>query len=354
MATAASPGVQMPVSFEVGDKIPYATILKTDNGSQQSVVYLMGSPFVLFYFLKPDLKISNQLLSEFKQTYEHFKKLGVFIYGMCPESPEKIKEIIQDLKLPFVVFSDEGLVVGRILGVARSEILGSIESVFAKAKIFLLDGTLRVRQIIESVDPQAEIQLLLEEVPKYLSYREPAPILKIPFVFDQKLCQKILDIWHSVNTEKSLKFSNEEQEAVSKLVDQHLEKRVLPCLKNAFQYIPIYREPPRVIQHTKLQKDRILKVNELSAVQHREFAVIIPLTMNVQEGNEIEFLEYGPTQYHIEVGEALVFSCDLLHQYLSSKKEDIFWFMTFLYRENSDPSSQILNNHIPHIPDNLF
>lgn len=312
------------IPFEVGDKIPYATLLQ-----------MIGTPFVLFYFLKEGHLISDQLLTEFNKTADAFKTLGVKLVGLSP--------IARPLESPFPLMVDEGLGIGRQLGVAHSDILGSIERVEAQPTIFLVDGTLRVRQIIHSVHPQAEIAQLLQDIPEKLFYQETAPVLKVPFTFDQILCQNLLKQW-------MCKEKETEEGALERSVDLCIAKRVLPCLRAAFRYTPVYREPPQIIQQSTLPLDRLLKANALPTTHTREFALIIPLKMEVLEGHELIFLEYGPTQYHVNVGEALVFSCDLLHQYLSSKQGEIYWFMTFFHTEQPT----LMPNKSSHISDALF
>lgn len=344
--------------FEQGDKIPYATVLHMVNGEPCPILNFIGSPFVLFYFLKTEHALSNQLLTEFKAACEDFKKMGIGLYGVCPEPPIRIQKIMNQSQAPYFIFSDEGFVLGRELGVATSELLGDIERVEAKPIIFLIDGTLRARQVIVSKDPQAEIQKLLKEAPALLAYREPAPILKVPLVFSQEFCQNLLDVWQKTKKGEGDKVPEPTRALLAESIDFYLATRILPCLQSAFGYKPIFREPPRLWMHSELPLDKVLKANGGKDFQYRDFAVMIPLKMESEEGVELEFVEYGPTSYHVSLGEALVFSADLLHRYLASKKGDVYWFVTFFHREkipsNVTPLNKASGDLSSDIPDALF
>lgn len=72
--------------------------------------------------------------------------------------------------------------------------------------------------------------------------------------------------------------------------------------------------------------------NDSPGVAHRRFA----LTLNLNDGYEgghLRFPEFGPHLYRPEAGEAIVFSCSLLHEALPVTRGTRFMVICFLFGE---------------------
>ena len=66
---------------------------------------------------------------------------------------------------------------------------------------------------------------------------------------------------------------------------------------------------------------------------HRQFAVTINLNADDYEGGDLAFPEFGALTYRPATGDALVFSCSLLHEALPVTRGRRYAFLPFLYDE---------------------
>ena len=82
------------------------------------------------------------------------------------------------------------------------------------------------------------------------------------------------------------------------------------------------------------------------ATAHRRFALSLNLNEGY-EGGEISFPEYGPVRYRPAAGEALLFSCSLLHEVAEVTSGERFALLSFLFgdqdvRRVTSPSATTL------------
>ncbi|MGH9334082.1 MAG: 2OG-Fe(II) oxygenase, partial [Vicinamibacteria bacterium] len=68
------------------------------------------------------------------------------------------------------------------------------------------------------------------------------------------------------------------------------------------------------------------------ATAHRRFALSLNLN-EAYEGGELSFPEYGPIRYRPAAGEALLFSCSLLHEVSEVTSGERFALLSFLFGE---------------------
>ena len=64
------------------------------------------------------------------------------------------------------------------------------------------------------------------------------------------------------------------------------------------------------------------------------FAMTLNLNAGEYEGGELRFPEYGPHLYSPGRGEAIVFSCSLVHEALDVTRGDRYVLLAFLYGED--------------------
>ena len=68
---------------------------------------------------------------------------------------------------------------------------------------------------------------------------------------------------------------------------------------------------------------------------HRRFAMSLLLNdAGEYEGGELRFLEYGPELYRPGAGEAIVFSCSLLHEVLRVRTGRRFVLLSFMFGDD--------------------
>ncbi|KAJ0343012.1 hypothetical protein COL154_014091, partial [Colletotrichum chrysophilum] len=115
---------------------------------------------------------------------------------------------------------------------------------------------------------------------------------------------------------------------------QMLAGRLLPMIQRAFQFRATRIERYLVGSydaatggHFHAHRD-----NTAAVVAHRRFAVALNLN-DGHEGGALRFPEFGPKTYRAGIGDAVVFSCSLLHEVTPVTHGTRYAFLTFLYDE---------------------
>ncbi|MHA1564433.1 MAG: 2OG-Fe(II) oxygenase [Alphaproteobacteria bacterium] len=181
------------------------------------------------------------------------------------------------------------------------------------------------------------------------------PILVIPEAFDRAFCRYLIaQYWQRGNEESGTfrmvdgKMVHKPHHDVKRRRDHHvldkdlLDKigdkfrgRVIPEIKRAFQFdvtrveefkIVCYESEPGGYFYTH-------RDNTTPQTQHRRFAMTLVLNAEDFEGGALRFPEFGGATYQPGTGDAVVFSCNLLHEVLDVTAGHRFVLLSFLYDE---------------------
>jgi len=103
---------------------------------------------------------------------------------------------------------------------------------------------------------------------------------------------------------------------VNALLDRRLERRLYPEIRKAFQYRITGRENYRIAAYEGSRGGELHghRDNTAPHVAHRRFAVSINLNTEAFEGGELRYPEYGQQRYRPASGDAICFSCSILHE----------------------------------------
>jgi len=232
--------------------------------------------------------------------------------------------------------------------------------------IFVLDPNQRVLATFDSDDAAEQATSLLDGLDLYAaaaSPRDTAPVLVIPRVIDADFCDQLIEAFHERGHEASGVSSLVEGtpvNAVDPLVKRRLDHyvrdddlmvalkqrvgaRLIPEIHKAFWFqvsrveefkITCYRSSDRGL--FKPHRD-----NNSPQTVHRRFA----MTMNLNEdyeGGALRFPEYGAHRYRPRRGEAIVFSCSLLHEALEVERGDRYVLVAFMYGEEGARQRQAM------------
>ncbi|MSO64223.1 MAG: 2OG-Fe(II) oxygenase [Alphaproteobacteria bacterium] len=228
---------------------------------------------------------------------------------------------------------------------------------------YALDPGLRVLHVDRGGDPTAHVDHLLYAI---AAARSPAgqtpkaPVLWIPRVMDRAFCDERMRWWNERGKEASGAIdnrSNSETDAyaqVSKrrrdheIVDPGLNqrladifrRRVVPEVAKAFQYQASRTTGFKIGGHLdrtstggyfRAHRDNISPISA-----HRRFAVSLRLNdASDYVGGGLRFLECGDEVIRANAGEALVFSCSLLHEVTEVEQGTRFVRLTFLTDEQA-------------------
>jgi predicted 2-oxoglutarate/Fe(II)-dependent dioxygenase YbiX len=141
-------------------------------------------------------------------------------------------------------------------------------------------------------------------------------------------------------------------EALVKAAQQRLSRRVIPAIKQAFQF-----NATRIERHIVACYDaadgghfRAHRDNTTLGTAHRRFAITMNLNAEEYEGGDLWFPEFGRRAYRASTGGAVVFSCSLLHEATPVTKGRRYAFLPFLY---DDAAAQVRERNRQYLSDEV-
>ena len=227
--------------------------------------------------------------------------------------------------------------------------------------VFVLDPNQRVLEIFEQgcEEPMQKARARVESLSLFAEATQPrdmAPVLVIPRVFEPDFCARLIEAFHTRGHEESGVYSLEEGQLkhgvdhdMKKRFDHYvrdddlvsaitprLSRRVLPEVYKAFCYPVTKLEEFKIVCYRAETRGyfRPHRDNMSPQTLHRRFALTLNLNTGEYEGGELCFPEYGPHRYSPALGEAIVFSCSLLHEALDVTRGERYVLLAFLYGED--------------------
>jgi hypothetical protein len=188
-----------------------------------------------------------------------------------------------------------------------------------------------------------------------------APALMVPRVFEPAFCEQLIRHYRETGSEESGFMRDQDGKTVGvydhstkrrrdcTIADESLRRqcmlrihrRLVPEIRRAYQFEATRMERYIVAcyegehgGHFRAHRD-----NTTRATAHRRFAVSINLNEGY-EGGEIWFPEYGRQLFRPAPGEAVVFSCSMLHEATPVRSGTRFVFLPFLYDDAAAATRQ--------------
>jgi predicted 2-oxoglutarate/Fe(II)-dependent dioxygenase YbiX len=169
--------------------------------------------------------------------------------------------------------------------------------------------------------------------------RACAPVLQVPRVLEPDLCRALIAHFEqdcgggeasrvlvledgrqvsaldpSIKARRESPIRSAELEAA---VQARLLRRVVPEIARVFQFEVTRRDPFKLLAYADdAGYFRPHRDNDTPDVAHRRFAISLNLDAGAYEGGAFRFPEFGPHPYAPATGDALAFSCSLLHEVL--------------------------------------
>lgn len=221
---------------------------------------------------------------------------------------------------------------------------------------FLLSPALQILNIIAFDEPDEFVRrstLLVGGVLAETPREQNAPVLIVPNVFDQSLCCHLINLYEASGGHEIGLIENKGQiveridTAYRKRLDHYisdgnalqkcrelLERRLLPLVYRAFQFPTTRIERYLVGCYDAATGGyfRPHRDNTAPSVAHRRFALTVALN-DAYEGGRLRFPEFGDTEFAPAAGDAIVFSCSLLHEVTPVTVGRRYAFISFLYDE---------------------
>jgi peroxiredoxin len=343
--------------LSVGEPAPWFSAA-TGSNRPGAVMFdeLAGRYIVLFFFgtaARPDVA---EVLTAFGHRSDLFDGKHAMFVGISND-PDDFNQgrMRQQHAAQLFLLDSNGLATRQY--VSAKSVAGQAPTAFDPIA-FVLSPTLQIIEILALAEPATfvdRIASLLSELSPKSPSAQNAPVLVIPQIFDRSFCGQLVDLYESVGGREIGSIENEgkvvEQfdPTFRKRLDWHisdgpalqrtrelLERRLLPMVYRAFQFrtTRIERYLVGCYDAEKGGYFRPHRDNTAPVVAHRRFAVTINLNEGY-DGGYLRFPEFGNQAYRTPPGDAIVFSCSLLHEVTPVTRDRRYAFLSFFYDEQS-------------------
>lgn len=355
-SSAKAPGAALPPPV-AGDLLPDFQL--QDQSMRVSVLstQALGQPIALLLTPDPAAPAAAKLL---RAVAEAWNDVGAQFHLFCITAvPPPANAKAQSLgALPFPLLSDpQGQVAGGLGHPWRRQ---SDPFALPQCLLLIADANRRIRLIDPAAtDPLAQLRAYLAARPQPAPrlFQGPlAPAIYVPDVLEPDLCRQLIalharenepsgvlqDVAGGGRTVEDSRVKNRRDHylkdpAIVGTIKLRFARRLLPEIAKATFYRVTAFEEFKVARYDaesggffKPHRDN----NTLSGA-HRRFAVTLNLNAEEYEGGELTFPEYGPDLFKPASGDAVAFSCSLLHEARAVTEGQRYVLLAFLFGEDA-------------------
>jgi peroxiredoxin/predicted 2-oxoglutarate/Fe(II)-dependent dioxygenase YbiX len=352
--------------FETLDLLP-DIILPNENADLVQVSIDMSGKHLLL-LLCPDLATAagREQIEGFAHAFEVLAPLA-HVFVVTTSTPEENKAALEKLPLPFPVLSDHqrqvarGLAVEHNLSAAPLKDDGLLTVVFADPNRRILQIDRNIREVGAAEAALHFLRGLPRKPPRFLGGF--APVLYVPKVLEPSFCEELVASFEAGEPEEGRAYSQGGAAGEGGyVVDPTIKVRrdfyvTDPNLTERLRWRVVRRVKPEILKaftrdisgieefkvvcydgsrggHFRPHRDNVTKKNA-----HRRFAMTLNLNSGFKGGG-LRFPEYGSDLYVPEAGDAVVFSCSLMHEATPVTDGKRYVLLSFMYDEESRQWSQ--------------
>lgn len=341
-----------------GDRVP--DILLPDPSGVVRSFYdrTRGNPIVIAAIAGLGEARGRAALAALERAFAH-RGSAVDCFVVTPDPPDIVSRAIDGLGLDATVLCADDGRAAEALALERGATIESLA-------IFVLDPNQRVLATFEGDNGAEGAAALLDGLDPNVEGAGPddtAPVLVIPRVIDAEFCDRLIEAFHERGHESSGIYSLIEGDpvhAVDRTVKRRLDHyvrdddliealkrqvggRLLPEIDKAFSYRVTRIEEFKITCYRSTDRGQFKPHRDNYSPQtvHRRFAMSLNLN-DGYEGGALRFPEYGTREYRPRRGEAIVFSCSLLHEALEVERGDRYVLIGFMYGEDGVRQKQAM------------
>jgi peroxiredoxin Q/BCP len=141
------------IKLKEGDVAPDFTAM-TSGGGKISLAELKGKNVLLYFYPKDDTSGCTKEACAFRDDFAIFKKLGVVILGVSPDSVRSHNKFIKKYNLPFTLLADEDKKIVEAYGVWGMKIFWGRKYLGTHRVTFLIGPDGRIKKIWPDVKPE--------------------------------------------------------------------------------------------------------------------------------------------------------------------------------------------------------
>ena len=298
-----------------------------------------GMPCILIFAEQTHSLIVEKFVRDLTST----SYVRVKIFGVIPYESNSSNSA----QFSFETFTEPQSAVSSPYGVAGN-----------KPSLFVLDENLRIVSWHQLDEPKMVAQAVTQQLAKTACddgcqhIEQPAPVLIIPRVLDENWCAELISTWHRDGAEptgiessiggqriniieenaKRRKDCVVSEPKLLKKLSSSLGRRIIPEVQKVFAYRATQFEGFKIVRYEFSEGGffHAHRDNLSPTTVHRKFGLTVNLNANF-EGGQLRFPEYGNSLYSPNSGEALLFSCSLLHEVLPVTQGQRFSLLSFLF-----------------------
>jgi peroxiredoxin/predicted 2-oxoglutarate/Fe(II)-dependent dioxygenase YbiX len=314
-----------------------------------------GPIFVLLYPTQKDPGCAGELASLFALAPQLLAE-GVHVFAIGGDPVGRVQKLAGQHEPGFFMLADADHKAADAFG-SRGKLVG-----------FVLDPGQRIQAVIPPGDtPIADrAAAALKALPRQAPFNPGVhpPLLVIPQALPRDFCAYLIEQFEKRGNEASgtLRMTDGKMVHVSDsdikqrrdhhvvdkdLLDQiagYVERRVLPEIHRAFHCPIKFVEEFKIVRYDADPGGffRPHRDNTSPGTAHRRFAMTLNLNAEDYDGGELCFPEYNNATYKPATGEAVVFSCNLLHEATDVAAGHRYVLLSFMYDE---PGRQMLEKY---------
>lgn len=362
MATPAVP-------LSIGDPAPWATLPSTAH-PQHYGDYLNGDRTVLFFLGSASSPETSAVLTEFAAQQAQLQALGASVLGVSIDPQDQVLSEWVGRSPHLNLLWDFDGQLSALYGVCQ---IGSSGGIAYDPTTFVLDENLRIVAIVPLDRQGSHVAKVLEQLsqlppisPPVLVTRQ-APVLLIPRVLEPAFCQLLMDRYESEGSVESGFMQQVGDQTVEVLnpavkqrrdlrikdpnligqINQRIWRRIVPEIEKAFYYRVTNFERYLVGCYDDQTQGFFKPHRDNTNVGslHRRFAMTLNLNAGY-EGGYLRFPEYGSQLYRPAPGEAVIFSCSLLHEATPVTQGRRFTLLSFFYNQDDAKLREANKQHV--------
>jgi len=124
------------------------------NGEPVNLKDLRGQKVVLYFYPKDDTPGCTKEACSFRDGFSKFKKLGIVVLGVSPDSEASHKKFATKYNLPFTLLADTDRAISEAYGVYGEKKFMGRTYMGVRRTTFLIDEKGKIKKIFSKVKPE--------------------------------------------------------------------------------------------------------------------------------------------------------------------------------------------------------
>jgi thioredoxin-dependent peroxiredoxin len=132
------------------------------NGNPVNLKDLRGQKVVLYFYPKDDTPGCTKEACSFRDAFSKFKKRGITVLGVSPDSEASHKKFAAKYKLPFTLLADTDRSIAEAYGVWGEKKFMGRTYMGVHRKTFLIDEKGKIKKVFDKVKPEEHADEVLD------------------------------------------------------------------------------------------------------------------------------------------------------------------------------------------------